>query len=598
MINRLTFSSFILVAFLGCSSYNDIKHEPTFIGEIKDNEAWYNDENNDVIPVKISVQSPNLKKCAPYSSMNSTPRECTLIDVVHDFDAYDTYQPELNTLITTENFNATVENSVLKLRGDYSRKSAVEGSYSDAVDLDDAKVKSYSVKLNSGTNLLWNQRKLQFSKYKSDTTGIKNRLAFSLMRSIPNITSVKMQFVNLFIDDEDYGLYTHVEAIREEYLVNRGWNKNDRLYNAGNCMFEVTDELEVDASGKPLDEEAFDTILEIRTGDDHSNVMKMMKAINSDLPIDIVIDKYFDRENYITWLAINLVLSNKDTTYHNFYLYNPLYSEKFYFIPWDYDGAWATKNYLGKNEYGISVWWKTPLHRKFLSVPTNLAAVYAKADLIREEYITDKKVQEILDLMKPALMEFSLKEPDSLFRSSSSWEERTDKLIRKVDDAGVLTNGIEYNINLYKGVIGHPMPFWQALKYEDNKLTIVWGKSIDLEGDEIVYDIRISKDINFLIEAEDIFSDYGVESNSVDQTYLYAEIQLEINNKYYLKIISREKNDSSHYQISHTRARDENNDNTINAPSSTRFGVLEFTIDENGELDFEDESDLLNEEEE
>ncbi|MEA3228100.1 MAG: CotH kinase family protein [Campylobacterota bacterium] len=590
----------IFVIFSACSSYNDIKQSPSFEGNIADTKTWYDDVNYDIKTINVSIPIPNSLECEPpppyqiqadalydlslESEYGLAPkRPCSLEDIVQDINGYDSYQPELSVLMSSDDFTTVTENTVMKLRGDYSRKSTTGDGSLEA----NAKVKSYSLKLSSDTNLLWNQRKLQLSKYKSDTTRVKNRLAFELMRDIPNITSVKMQFVNLFVNDVDYGLYTNAEAIRAEYLVNRGWNKDDKLYNAGNCMFEPLDELRVDSKGVPLDEEAFGTILEIRTGDDHSNVMKVMEAIHSDTPIDMVIEKHFNRENYITWLAINLVLSNKDTTYHNFYLYNPLYSEKFYFIPWDYDGAWATKNYLGKNEYGISVWWKTMLHKKFMSVPKNLQDIYNKAEYIRQNYITDEKVKEKLALFEKSVMEFSIKEPDSLFTSSSDWNSTTYRLV----------TGIENNMDLYKDVIGHPMPFWQAVKYEDNRLIILWGKSVDLEGDEIVYDIRISKDINFLSEEEDIFSDYEIEEGSADKMFSYADISLDLNSKYYLKVISREKDDPTHYQISLTQARDENNENTIDAPSSTRFGILEFEIDADGNLNFEDESDLLYEEE-
>jgi len=566
------YSFIILTFFVGCSNYNDIKKNPSIIGDINDTNSWYNDTNYDVRIINITIPNPNELNCSSYNNKNGDKRNCTLEDIVHDIDGYDNYKPELSVLISSNNLNPSVENAIFKLRGDYSRKSTLgHNNYEE-----DAKVKSYSIKLFSKKDLLWHQRKIQLSKYESDTTRVKNRLAFDLMKEIPNITSVKMQFVNLFVNDIDYGLYTHAEAIREEYLINRGWNKEDKLYNAGNCMFEPLDELQVDSKGRPLDADAFDTILEIRTGEDHSNVMKMMQAIYSDTPIDQVIEKYFNRENYITWLAINLVLSNKDTTYHNFYLYNPLNSKTFYFIPWDYDGAWATKNYLGKNEYGISVWWKTLLHKKFMSVPQNLKDIYIKADYLRKKYITDAKIKEKLILYKKPILEFSHKEPDSLFTSSNSW----DAIIEK------LSTGIVKNISLYKDVIGHPMPFWQAIKYQDDVLTIVWDKSIDLEGDEIVYDINVSKDINFL--KNDIFNVKNIKDLSYSKN---IHLNMGI---YYLKVISKEKLNSSHYQISYTQAYDKNN--TIHAPSSIRFGILKFEIDKNGNLNFEDESNLLNKE--
>ena len=61
---------------------------------------------------------------------------------------------------------------------------------------------------------------------------------------------------------------------------------------------------------------------------------------NYSVPIETTFPKYFDEENYFTWLAFQLLTGNVDTTSQNFYLYSPQNGDKWYFIPWDNDGAW------------------------------------------------------------------------------------------------------------------------------------------------------------------------------------------------------------------------------------------------------------------
>ncbi len=36
-----------------------------------------------------------------------------------------------------------------------------------------------------------------------------------------------------------------------------------------------------------------------------------------------------------------ILTNNTDTTSQNYYLYNPINTENFYFLPWDYDYAWG-----------------------------------------------------------------------------------------------------------------------------------------------------------------------------------------------------------------------------------------------------------------
>ena len=330
----------VIVLLNSCSSYNDGK-KPSVSGTIVDNESWYSDMTNDVLRMNVTVPMPNTSLCAEYNDTAGALRPCTLDDIYNDTSSVDNYNPELNVILSTSFFASNVENAVFESRGFYSRTQ---------------EQKSYGIKLNSKIELLEKQRKFNLNKHQTDASRMKNKLAFDLFRMIPNVTSLKTQFVNLWINNIDYGLFTHIEAPREEWLLNRGWNKDDNLYNANNFLFSHRAELDVDSSGKPLDSEAFDTILEIKNGTNHSKVTEMTDAVDTTTDINQVIEKYFNRDNYITWIAINLILGNQDILYHNFYLYNPKNSDTFYFVPWDYDGAWASKKYLGKVDYGISIY--------------------------------------------------------------------------------------------------------------------------------------------------------------------------------------------------------------------------------------------------
>lgn len=49
-----------------------------------------------------------------------------------------------------------------------------------------------------------------------------------VLAQIPNLPSMRTQFVNLWIDNGegpvDYGLFTHVERVNQYYAIKRGWN--------------------------------------------------------------------------------------------------------------------------------------------------------------------------------------------------------------------------------------------------------------------------------------------------------------------------------------------------------------------------------------
>ena len=76
--------------------------------------------------------------------------------------------------------------------------------------------------------------------------------------------------------------------------------------------------------------------------------------------------KYFDKSNYLTWMATSILMGNRDTVNQNFALYQPNGSDKFYFLPWDYDGSFgfedqpdikAANNLYAPWQLAASNWW-------------------------------------------------------------------------------------------------------------------------------------------------------------------------------------------------------------------------------------------------
>ncbi|MDF1883898.1 CotH kinase family protein [Sulfurimonas sp. SAG-AH-194-C21] len=531
--------------FIGCGSYNEKSSgKPSFSAAIVDNAAWYSDSNTDVLKMKVFVPTPNEYNCPPFNNTTLATRPCTMADVNEDTDAYDNFNPKLHVALKigdTFNLNNSV-NAEFKVKGKSTRQS---------------EQKSYRIKLDSKILLFKGERTMQLNKHPYENSRVKNKLAFDLFRTIPNLPSLKTQFVNLEVTElntTSYGLFTRIESVGKDYLKNRNWNEDDRLYKAQNFGFFEHKELRINTKGDALDPNAFDEVLEVKNGKDHTNLTNMLSAANqnlTNLEIDELFNTYFDRENYITWLAVNLVLANKDTVSQNFYLINPKYSTKFYFLPWDYDGAGRENNRYAKWELGISVWWGLPLHRKFLSIKKNRDDLYLKADLLRQKYITPKIIKNYLDDYNKSIEVHILSQPESDYLSYNRWyNEFWNVLISRLDE----------NIQNYKSQIGHPMAFWQSANYNEGKLALAWERAIDFEGDEIVYDLKIAETLTYILDANGtaipvldnvLIEDVAIaDTLTLDQDNIYIDKFINLSaGTYYMKVIARETNDASHYQI-------------------------------------------------
>ena len=551
---KFFFTLFLLIPLLtscGIESSNSATKKPSIVGAIKDNLAWYRAvDPNTSVQMYITVPTPNDYKCKPYDDLNAPARPCTFEDVNHDNSAYDDYKPELHVIFEADDFLSNKANARMVQKGKSTRH---------------AKQASFRLKLDSKTHLFQGERTLQFNKSPYDNSRIKNKLWFDTFIGIPNFTSLRTKFVNLIIDGKSYGIFHKMEYCGKEFLINRGWDKDDNLYKAQNFTFNLSPDLALDAKGKPLYPAKFDAIIEQKRGKDRKKLVDMLTKLNSvyrnPTKFTTFFNKYFNRENYITWMAINIIVSNKDTVSQNFYLLNPKNSNIFYFTPWDYDGAGYQVNNLAKYQKGFGFLWPVPLHRAFLSIKANRDALTKKIKFLRKNYFTDAKLQEKVDIYSKIVEPFIKTAPDNRL-SYQTWKKSIDNIVPQIGK----------NMQNYYKELGTPMPFWQTAIYTNNNLALTWGRSVDLEGDKIVYDLKIAKDLNMsdIIFQKDNIKDIPAtnDPNSINDN---EAITLP-SGRYYMKVIAKEENNNSSYQIAFDTEFDPNNSDI------SYHGVLHFDV--------------------
>jgi len=346
---------------------------------------------------------------------------CTLKDVLEDTNNKDDFKVEIPIHVTADDFpnDGQTTNATLRQRGNTARFGPQ---------------KSFRIKLDS-KDILWrNERRLQLNKHPFEFTRIKNKLSFDLLRTIPHFPSLRTQFINLWIDDgqgpEDYGLFTHVEFAGGQYLKNRGINPNDNLYKIDFFEFSEGDlnRLQVDAEGQPLDKAEFETRLEIESGTDHRKVGEMLTAmIDPSRSFDSILDQYFNRNNVLTWITVNLLLHQTDAITHNFYLYNPEGSDRFYFLPWDYDGTFELEPTLrdsfandalsNRKFYGYARGINSQFVDRYYRLPGIHQKIQRAANELRNTYLTDAQIMNHTQVLNDAVEPFLSRAPDNEHQS-------------------------------------------------------------------------------------------------------------------------------------------------------------------------------------
>lgn len=416
-------------------------------------------------------------------------------------------------------YGATKSNATIRVRGNSTSTSAQ---------------KSYKLSLDDEAGLWRGQSNIALNKHVFDSTRLRNKLYFDLLRPVEDISSLRTQFVRLFIKDEtsgqtayrDYGLFTQVEVPTKKYLGNHGLDPEGYLYKAISFNFEMSDALK-NFDDPDFDQAAFDQILNCKGRQDNQKLIDLVNMIaDTSVDINTIVGEYIDRDNYLTWLAYNILTANTDTTVQNFYLYSPLNSQKWFFIPWDGDNCLAeqekeiegtTEDY-GDWEHGVSNYWGVLLHQRFLKNEANRQEL---ADKVEELYQTiNKQTVGALAAEYNAVVEpYVLSMPDLLYLENTPQERETVL-------AG-LGDQVERAYNAFWASLHELMPFFMyAPEREGDQVRFSWDAAYDFDNASITYHLTVASTPAF---ANPILDVEGLESTE----YLMPARQLEGKTWYY-----------------------------------------------------------------
>lgn len=469
-------------------------------------------------------------------------------DGVIDFSIFDlhttlnkTFNPTLyaNVVVGDSNGNlsnlidTSLINSIIRVRGNSSRGAAF---------------KSYKIKFTTENDNYKGFTVLNLNKHVSDPSKIANKFSFDMMSQLDNMASLRTNFVKIYIRDASlpegqskyvyYGLYTNIEQPNKDFLTSHGLDANGSLYKATSFEFHEYDALK-NVDDPSYDQAAFEEILEIREGNDHSKLIQMLKDINDmNIDFDVSFKKYFNEDNYLTWLAMNILLGNEDTLAHNFIMYNPTNSLTWYLLPWDYDGTFKfgeadTDSKAPTSLQGVQRLTAVLLHRRYFLSSENVDKLTQKMDELLATTFSKTNVDKTIDGYLPVIESTLGKNPDvGLLRMEPN------QLLNYVRG---FYGEIKNNYDDYITALNYPTPVFTATPTENSDGTtyFTWESARDFEGDLIKYSIRLAKDpsMNQIIFAED---------NLVVTEFTYNG---DLQGTYYLEVRSIDSEGNSQYSL-------------------------------------------------
>jgi spore coat protein H len=384
--------------------------------------------------------------------------------------------------------------------------------------------KSYKIKVYDGQGTFQGQQVLNLNKHTSDPSRLAQKFSFDQMAAFPDMVSLRTTFFRVHIKDGskkqveyvNYGLFTHVEQPNKTFLNEHDLDPNGTLYKPTDFEFFESPYI-VPVEDPEFDKDMFSLLLKIRENPDNAKLAAMLEDINnpsSNFPL--VFQKYFDIDNYLTWCAMNLLLNNYDTMSRNYLLYSPSYSEKWYFLPWDYDKCMLSEERFmsrGMKEFfGLARYWGTTLHKRFYSDPAHVKMLDARID---ELYALMMKQdwQSLTKNYSNTILSGFLNSLDETYDDTD-----VDEIRENITD---FQNRITFCYNLYYSTQDNPMPIFLGSPKQDEskRITFNWSPAMDLQADRVYYQFSIFTDFKNRVNS-------SVFREETSLTKITPEIQL------------------------------------------------------------------------
>ena len=377
--------------------------------------------------------------------------------------------------------------------------------------------KNYRISIKDGKGTWNDQKVINLNKHEQDMTRFSNKMCYDLMKNLEDMISLRTQFVHLYVKDTteggnndftDYGLYTQVEQLNRRALQSHGLDKNGQLYKINFFEFYRYEDVIMLKNDADYDEKAFEELLEIKGDDDHSKLIAMLDDVNNySVPIEEIIDKWFEEDNLLSWLAFQILVGNTDTQSRNSFLYSPLNVDTFYFISWDCDGAFVDtkRQYQVTDEVygwekGISNYWGNVLFQRIFKSDTLRSDLNEKI----EEYrgiLTEELLSEKANQYAEVVKQYAYSSPDLQYMPITQ--------AQYADMLNYLPSEVERNYQLYLESLVSPMPFFIGLpQKQETGLKFNWNSSYDFGEETITYTIEIDDDYSFsnpIIREEGLF---------------------------------------------------------------------------------------------
>lgn len=374
---------------------------------------------------------------------------------------YENFREDLYITATVTFQDKTWTNVRLRLRGDSSREFPKK-----------------SLKLKFDGEAFANGRAaLNFNAEYLDNSYIHSILSSHLFSKI-GYPCFHAEPARLYLNGKFLGLYISIENMDEDFLVGHNLDPKGNLYKAtydGACLSTGED---VYALWEKKTNE----------GSGREDLQKLIEELHTTPDSDYLTFAHstFDYDKMVTILAMNMLLSNGSTYYHNYYMYHRPADNKWMMLPWDVDKTFTAYGSSYPYQRSTSTGWPdNPFMERALLCPPIFEDIQARTTELAETYFSSAYLNPIIDSIATVLAASVEQDTADLNPTIEKWQIQLQREKSYIQ---------ERYPNLASQFLAYPYVFRIEPTHDIVTLPVKlrWHRATDPNNDPLTYTVQIS----------------------------------------------------------------------------------------------------------
>lgn len=365
----------------------------------------------------------------------------------------------------------------LRLRGDSSREFPK---------------KSMKLKFSKKSPFLDGRKTLNLNGEFLDPTYMRQALVTRLFAA-NGLPCFSVNHAVVHVNGVMMGIYAVVENVDAQFMERVKLAPESRLYKAtrdGACLSEFED---------------FRVLWENKSAANDSDWAPLATLIaqlnqTSDADYHRLVHTVFVYDELVTAIALNMLVGNRSTYYHNYFICREPQSLRWRYLPWDLDNTFVLKSVKDLYQRGnLSDWGdafmaSNPMFERALVTPGMLGDIQRRVSELIDRHFQSQYLDPVIDGIAAQLIPYV--PADTLFsrRSLSDWKAEVESLKEYIRQRpGILLDQFAHSPTSFQ--------LLRPAKAFRDRVELRWRAARDPDGDALRYNLVYSADPSFPVDA-------------------------------------------------------------------------------------------------